>query len=442
MKLKNKNFLVYGLGVSGKAVVNFLKNQRANVFIYIDEENTNFDLQKFAFDSGVRVFDVANDISKIDFACVSPGIYNTHLLSLLKIAQVKLISEVELAFRQIKHGKIVAVTGTNGKTTTVSLINHILTLNGKKSFAVGNIGQPFISVVNKDDKQTVFVVELSSFMLENLQKFRPHISVLLNISPDHLNRHASFEIYKNLKLSVAKNQKCKDVFLFDYKLLPIISQQKYKGRLMPFGEKQSVCFVNNDTLYINGEKAFALSEIKKDNTQNFENFFAAISVAHLLGISNEGIIKAINTFEKSAHRIEFVGEFNGVKFINDSKATNPASTCYALQMQEKKVILLLGGSDKNYDFDSIFEYKQKIKHIFCYGQTGTQIFNCAKKHGFKNIKKLKFFKEAVLGAVTHAKKGDVVLLSPACASFDEFSSYKERGEVFKRLVNGSSCKET
>lgn len=429
MKIKNKRVLVYGLGMSGKQTVQFLLERKAKVFVF--DDNVKMDLP-----STIR-FNLNYDFKQIDFAVVSPGIFDTYLLKLLTIANIPILSEIEFASLFVKKGKVVAITGTNGKTTTTQMIGNLLREAGKECLVCGNIGVPFISCVNQDKKNMVFVVEVSSFQLEHCNTFRPDVALILNISPDHLNRHKTMQVYKDLKFSIAKNQTKRDVLIVNQNLLDDPHMKEVKAKVLSFGEKQANMMVQNGQICLNGQNMLDTSTLAILGQKNLENLMAAMLVAWVFGVDTSVVENVAKTFKADHHRIEKIGKVGGVTFIDDSKATNVSSTICALEvLGEQPIILLLGGSDKGYDFDEIFDHTLFVKQVICYGQTKERILLSAQRKHFENITVCDNMTFATTKAMELATKGDVVLLSPACASFDEFRSYEHRAQVFRGLVHG------
>ncbi len=424
MKLKNKKVLVYGLGISGKETIKFLLERGAIVFAHDDNIKVKIE--------NVISFDIRFDFSQINFCVISPGIGDSYVVKFLKIAKIPVYSEIEFASRFIK-GKIIAITGTNGKTTTTTLVGEIFKRANLKYCLCGNIGDPLISFVKNDNKDFYYITEVSSFQLEYIQKFCPFISAILNITPDHLNRHKTMQEYTQLKFSITKNQHKKHFCVLNTNLnaFKVITKATIKYFSCALScdahvENENICFDNEIILPINSLKLLG--------KKNVENALAAVAIAKCAGIDNVAIKEAIINFNGIEHRIEKVAEIGGVTYINDSKATNVDSTICALESFKENIILLLGGSEKGYDFDEIFSYKQKIKKIFTYGQTSEKILKCALRNKFCEIEKKNDLKESFEASREIAKSGDVILLSPACASFDQFNNYEHRGEFFKELV--------
>ena len=437
LEILAKTFLVYGLQKSGKSAVKFLLERGAKcVYIFDDNkteilENTKT-LQNFE--------DVVS--KKIDYAILSPGVQvlGNKNIELLKENKIPYISEFCLGFL-CAFGKKICVTGTNGKTTTVNLIYNILKKKYKDVFLCGNTDTPITQIANKTTKNSILVCEVSSFALETITKnFSPDVSVITNIKVDHISRHKTINNYIKSKLNITKYQKNNEFLIINKK-----DDIKTKAQKMYFSniDKNSNIYVeNNYIIYkkiknnkIKKEKILNINKIKLLGKYNLENIMCAILVAKIFDINNHKIKKAIYSFLPLKHRLEIVCKKGGVNFVDDSKATNPTSTICALDSFQKKVILLLGGSDKGYEYDEIFEYTKNVKHIITFGQMHEKIYECAKRNNFFDVTKFNNFYDAVCYAKQIAKSGDIVLLSPACASFDEFNSYAQRGDKFLEIVN-------
>lgn len=423
--LKNNNVLVYGLGKTGKKTVDFLLGEGANVFIYDDNERVKI--------KNTIWFDNNLDFSVLHFCVISPGIGKTVLVKKLESYGIPIISEIELASHFIKYGKVIGITGTNGKTTTTKLVGQILKRANLNCCVCGNVGEPLISFVKKDHPNYFYVVELSSFQLERTFNLKPFISVILNITPDHLNRH-TLEEYEKIKFSIASNQTKKQFCLLHSTLIKKSKKIKAKKIFYNLNSKKA-CYIKNDKIFYKKEFILNKSDVYLAGQKNLENIFASIVIAKLCGVENKIICEAIKNYKNEPHKIESLGEIDGVEFVNDSKATNVASTICALEVFNKPIILILGGSEKDFDFDEIFNFSYKIKFILAFGQTKNKIFECAKKHCFENIETKETLKEVFIRSCEIANSGDVVLFSPACASFDQFKNYEDRGLAFKRLFN-------
>jgi len=426
--------LIVGFGVSGIGAKNFLESQNIICEIAKAEDinsGENLNDKKYLD----RLFD------GLSFIVTSPGISSDiRLLKLARLRKIKIIGELELAALNIK-GDIIAITGTNGKTTTVSIIKHLLQNLDKNVFLAGNIGTAATSICTKTQKDSISILECSSFQLENVTKFHVHIAAILNISEDHLNRHKTMKNYIKAKQNISKNQTQKDFLLInaDDKLL-MQNIPKTKAKIFYFSTKKQVCgcYVKNNCIYfndgINENKLLSLKYVKLVGEHNISNILCAI-LAVYLQTGHLFLLKNISSFYGVAHRIEFIRTISGVSFYNDSKATNIDSTLVALKSFKSNIHLILGGSDKGYSFDKLFEMLPKnVVQIIACGQTAQKIMDSAKKYEFYNIKIANNLKVAVDICKIDAKNGEVVLLSPACASFDQFKNFEERGNIFKKIV--------
>ena len=421
MNFKNKKCLVYGLGESGRSAIKLLTTLNAHVFFY--DEDINY------YNQIGYVKDLSKE--KFDYCIISPGVKvkGNENIEILKQNKTKILSELDLGYLFIK-GKIIAVTGTNGKTTTCMLLYKILKEAGKDVYLCGNIGLPITNLYGKTNKDSVIVCEVSSFQLETSSLFRCEVGAILNIKPDHLDRHGSFEEYVEVKRKLLKMTK-RDVLNLDDEIVKkLITNKKFT-----FFSKKTLkkgVFIKNNCIFYNKTKIFDLNNLNLLGEKNLENVLAAVACLIDFKIPNMVFNKAILSFKPASHRLEKVGEWKGITFIDDSKATNIASTINALTaFKNKEIILLLGGQGKGYPYDEIFEYN--TKKIIAFGEEGKSIFECAKKYN-KNVELFSNFESACSFAVKTAQSGDVVLLSPACSSYDEFSSYIERGEKFKEIV--------
>ncbi len=426
MKLKNKKVLVYGMGDSGRAVIKLLHKLNAYVSFYDDDV-------KFYDQIG---FERRPEDVDWDLVVISPGIkcLGNPLLKVFDERKIPVISELDLAYLQSK-GKIVAITGTNGKTTVSMLTHRILKMAGFETFLCGNIGLPFSSICQQTNKNSITVCEVSNFQLERSVFFRANVSCILNVRPDHLDRHESFAEYVRVKAKIAQNLRRKDVLILnlnDEQARKLVLHKNFlffsKNRL-----KKGV-YVWKNQIFVNKKSVLNLSDVNLAGQKNLENVLASVAMASRFGVEKGVYEKAIKSFSPPAHRMEVVGKMNGVTFVDDSKATNVASTVACVEaFGDKPIWLLLGGLGKEIAYDEIFDLKPNIKRVVCFGQEGNNMANCAKKHGC-DCAIFDKFDDAVNFCIENAQEGDFVLLSPACASFDEFSSYAERGERFKSLI--------
>lgn len=422
MDFDYKNILIYGYSKSGKAVENVLKDIGVKYKIY-DE--------KIKVTGGEFISKLNKAVLKtFDLIVISPGvsIYSKYL----KIADkmhIKIISELEFGF-WFTTAEIIAVTGTNGKTTTTKMINEVLNIAGYKSGAYGNIGTPLSSAYGVD--LDYIVCEVSSFQLEATDKFVSKFGVLLNISEDHINRHKNLDNYIKCKMALFKNNCNSDNVIIgnNDEFCDKISK-KVIGNVITFGNNGDITCKDNK-VYLNGEKIFEISKKLKEYTY-IDNILAVIAVMKAISIPYE-ILNKINTQDRGEHRLELVLSHQGVDYIDDSKATNIHSVEKALDSVKGNIILLLGGQDKGLNFKKFVEnLPEKISTTILFGECGKKLSKLFKKH-HKRFACFKTLKMATEYALTIAIKGSTVLLSPACASFDEFSSYAERGDVFKNIV--------
>ncbi|MBE7074813.1 MAG: UDP-N-acetylmuramoyl-L-alanine--D-glutamate ligase [Clostridiales bacterium] len=407
MQITNKKFLVYGAGVSGISAYDFLQKKGASVLLYAPKGSAVPD-----------EYNVTNNITKaieqnFDYVVLSPGvsIIGNKNISKLKKSGAMLITELELGYLFCK-GRFIAVTGTNGKTTCVNLINHVLNKNNYKTFLCGNVGTPITSIADYTDENSVVVCEVSSFMLEAVSpNFKPDVSIILNVTPDHISRHKTFDAYYKAKLNITNYQTEND-FLFVPKELENTVTKAQKYVILPKKYKSNLIGDFNNL-----------------------NLTFCEAVCALFGISSKQYKIALKTFNPIKFRLQKVGKKHGVVYINDSKSTNPDSCVKALLSMKKPVVLLLGGSDKGNNFNQIFALKNKIKLALIYGETAPVLENDALFMGYKNTSKYENLKDALNYLYRFVKRGDIVLFSPACASYDEFNNYVERGEFFNNYFN-------
>lgn len=454
MELKDKLVLVAGAGISGIGAVGLLKAAGADVILYdgnekLYEEEIYGKMQT----AGVQDFDdvdvVLGELSEeiaqeIDLCVISPGIpLDVPAVELIRRHNKPIWGEIELAYRCSK-GKVVGITGTNGKTTTTALTGQIMADYFESTFVVGNIGTPYTLMAGKTKDSSVTIAEISSFQLETIDTFRPQVSAILNITPDHLNRHKTMECYIDTKFQIAKNQTEEDICVLNYEDEVLAQRAKdLSCQVVFFSSKRELSdgiFMDgkrNIYLAKQGEKEFLLhtSEMKLVGAHNAENVMAAIAIAEALGIPRESYLHTIKNFNAIEHRIEYVKTVDGVVYYNDSKGTNTDASKKALEAMETKTVLIAGGYDKGSEYDDwVDAFGDKIKCLVLLGATADKIEETAKKHGFTNIKKVNSLKEAVEVSAKEAESGETVLLSPACASWGMFQNYEERGKLFKQYV--------
>jgi UDP-N-acetylmuramoylalanine--D-glutamate ligase len=451
-KLKYKSFSVIGAARSGVAAAKFLKSKGYGVFLSdsAPEEKINKDFIKEIQDYKIEhEFGFHSEkVFKNDCIIVSPGVpQDSDVIQSALLKGKEVISEMEAA-SWFCSGKVIAVTGTNGKTTTTALTAEILNDAGLSAYACGNIGVAFSDVVEKLDENDVAVVETSSFQLDNIKKFKPYVSVLMNITPDHLDRYEnSYQKYIDSKLRIFENQDGDDFFVFNYddEIIRQNIRDKVKAKMIPFSIKEDIselydsgAFLKEGIIvyfyYLGQENIIDTKKLIIKGPHNIYNALASVISAKIFNIKKEYIEQTLCEFKGVEHRVEFVRELNGIKFYNDSKATNVNSVWYALHGFTEPIVLILGGKDKGNDYSEIEnEVKKYVKHIVAIGSSKEKIYEF-----FKNIVPVTSadrFEEAIKQAYSAAEKNNVVLLSPACASFDMFDNFEHRGREFKRIVN-------
>lgn len=382
-------------------------------------------------------------IAQCSLMVISPGIpTDAPFACKVREAGIPVWSEIELAYRYEK-GKVAAITGTNGKTTTTTLVGEILKAYNQETFVVGNIGIPYTSLSDKSTEHSVTVAEISSFQLETIVDFKPHVSAILNITPDHLNRHYTFENYVGCKLDITKNQDEHDYAVLNYDDAETMKlKEKIPARVICFSRLTRLeegVFVDGQDIVIAEDKTvtkvLSLNDIRLLGTHNIENVLAAVAVSYYMGVSVEIIRRVCTEFQGVEHRIEYVKTVNGVAYYNDSKGTNPDAAIKGIQAMTTTTLLIGGGYNKNSSYDEWIEaFDAKVRYLVLLGETAEEIALCAKKHGFNNIVFVDTLEEAVIFCHKNAKPGDAVLLSPACASWDMFKSYEQRGKLFKEYV--------
>lgn len=449
-KFKHKNVLIIGLKKSGISCVNLLT--KLGAFCYVFDDNKLL-LKQIAFESEVNVVSrIDEDIIKImDYVVISPAVsIFSEYVKLAKLFGVPVVSELELGTYFAK-GKLVGITGTNGKTTTSTLVYEILKTAHKPSVLCGNIGEPITE--NILPFKTTYVVEMSSFQLESANKIKPNIAVITNLTPNHLDRHLNFKNYREAKYNIFKNMSHLSHLILNYddKNLRELKNRKIRPNIIWVSTSCEVdgYFVKDKVIYKRkGKKTlmlFDLSNIKLLGKHNEQNILFAVAVCDILKIKMELVKQAVDNFEPLCHRLQFVKNVNGVDYVNDSKSTTPASTITAISSLEKKpIILILGGSDKDVSFDKLSKKISKTKNIrlvVVQGETTKKIVKSLKKFGVKNFEICANFYDAIKLATARAVEGDTILLSPACASFDAFSCFEERGEKFIEYVKDLNCEK-
>lgn len=449
--MSDQKVLVAGTGKSGIAAAKLLLAMGGEVVLY--DGNTGLDPEKVKeqFEEHPEKVTVVlgeltrTDLLGVELSIISPGIpLDAPFVPVLDEAKIPIWSEIQLAYH-VSKGKLAAITGTNGKTTTTALTGEILKLFFDEVFVVGNIGIPYTEVALETTDKSVTVAEVSSFQLETIMDFRPDVSAILNITPDHLNRHGTMENYIEIKERIASNQKEDDCIVLNYDdpvLREFAESEELKAKVVFFSSTQEL----KDGLYLKDgvilsakggktEEILPVSELQLLGKHNYENAMAAAAICRRLGVPLDVIRKGLRAFEGVEHRIEFVLERAGVKYYNDSKGTNPDAAIQAVRAMPGPTVLIAGGYDKQSEYDEWIEsFGNKIKYMVLIGQTRDKIAECARRHGFTEIMYAEDMAEAVRVCAAYANVGDNVLLSPACASWGMFDNYEQRGNVFKECV--------
>lgn len=450
--VKGRKCLVVGSGISGIGAMTLLNKLGAKIVLF--DEKLSVEELKQKVPEGVEATCYSKELSedtmdaeKIEIAVLSPGVpTDIPMVKLMRKKGIRIIGEIELGYLAEK-GRVVAITGTNGKTTTTTLVGEIMKAHfgEENTFVVGNIGNPYTLEVLKTAEDTVTVGEISSFQLETVDTFLPQVSAILNVTPDHLNRHYTMEAYAGAKEKIAQNQTKDQICVLNY-------ENEYTKA---FGEKcpaKAVYFSSVRTLengyFLQGEeickavcgRVEVLLNIHTDMNLvglcNVENVMAAIAMAEGMQVPMETILKVIKNFKAVEHRIEFVATKGGVDYYNDSKGTNPDAAIQGIRAMSKPTVLIGGGYDKQNEYDEWIEaFGDKVKWLVLIGQTREKIAECARKHGFTSIKMADTFEECLELCTKLAEPGDAVLLSPACASWGMFPNYEVRGKMFKDYVN-------
>lgn len=447
--LQGKNVLVVGSGISGVGAVSLLEKMGAYPVLFDENEKMTKEALEAKLPRGVKARCEAGKLSeevrkRIDVLVLSPGVpTDTALVGEFRAKGVPVLGEIELGYLQEK-GQVIAITGTNGKTTTTTLVGEIMKAHFSQVFVVGNIGNPYTMEADKTTENSVTVGEISSFQLETIHTFKPVVSAILNVTPDHLNRHHTMEAYVAAKEAIAGNQTKDEVCVLNY-------ENEYTRA---FGERcpakvkwfSSVRELENG-YFLNGEMICraengAVTELLNINTDmnlvgicNVENVMAAIAIAESMKVPVETIRKVIKDFHAVEHRIEYVATKNGVKYYNDSKGTNPDAAIQGIRAMNCPTVLIGGGYDKQSEYDEWIEaFDGKVKCLVLIGQTREKIAECAVRHGFNNFVFADSFEEAFRICADTACPGDAVLLSPACASWGMFPNYEVRGKMFKEMV--------
>ncbi|MCF6466507.1 UDP-N-acetylmuramoyl-L-alanine--D-glutamate ligase [Clostridium sp. Cult2] len=447
MNLKNKNVLILGLGISGVSTVKALNKLGAKVSISdLKDEKDLIDNLSQIEHLDIDLFLGTNDVplKGIDLIVKSPGIpANLDIIKEADKKDIEVITDLELAYRISPDSNFITITGTNGKTTTTTLVGEYFKKAGFSTHVSGNIGVGILWDIVNSSKEDIFVIEASSFQLANTIKFNPKISLILNITPDHLNWHGTLDNYIEAKKKIFANQSKNEytVLNYDDKLLKSM-EKEIKSNIIWFSVESKLSkgiYIEDGYVVIDDgneiEKVIRVNEIKMLGKHNLENVLASVVIGWIMGLDIRLMNEILKTFPGVEHRIEYVDTINGIKFYNDSKGTNPEASIKAVEAVESPIILIAGGHDKGSEYDDfILSFKDKVKSIVLLGETKEKIMNTAIKYGFNNIYIVNSMKDAVIKSYELAESGDNILLSPACASWDMYSSFEVRGNDFKNCV--------
>lgn len=446
--MHNKKVLVVGLGNSGKAAAQAMVKLGADVSVQDSKTEGDLDPQLITFFRDKKVTCYLGckpeNMNEFDILILSPGVSpELDFIRDAKAAGAEIIGELEIAYR-VGHGRYVAITGTNGKTTTTTLVGEIYKAAGRKTYVVGNIGVAVISKALSAEDDSWLVTETSSFQLETIKEFKPEISAILNLTPDHMDRHKTMECYGAAKANVFRNQDPDQYCVMNYDDKTCFAlAENCRAKVVPFSRKEELdfgAFVKDGRIVIKDENGdvtdiCGADELQIPGMHNLENALAACAMAYFGGIDHEVIAETLRSFRGVEHRIELCNEIDGIRFVNDSKGTNPDAAIKAIEAMKENIILIAGGYDKNASFDEFAAaFDGKVKALMLMGKTATKIKEAAEKAGFTNSVILKDMESCVREAYRIASPGDVVLLSPACASWDMYTSFEQRGRHFKSCV--------
>ncbi|MGN0331119.1 MAG: UDP-N-acetylmuramoyl-L-alanine--D-glutamate ligase [Kineothrix sp.] len=450
MDIYNKKVLVIGTGLSGMGAVKLLGRLGSIPVLYDENEKLTEAEVRSRLPEGVsaEIFIGALPESlreEIVLLVPSPGVpVDTELVESFRRKGIPVWGEMEMGWR-FARGRLAAITGTNGKTTTTALVGQIMRAYYKEVHVVGNIGHPYTAEALETTEEGVTVAEASSFQLETTENFRPNVSAILNITPDHLDRHHTMENYAAAKERIALCQTGEDVCVLNYgdsrlrdfaarcpaRVVFFSSAERLRQGMYLEGE--DICMADEN----GSRRLMNIHDMHLVGLCNVENVMAAIAVSLYMGVPMEIILDTVRKFKAVEHRIEFVGTKNGVDYYNDSKGTNPDAAIQGIRAMSKPTVLIAGGYDKGNEYDEWIEaFEGKVKCLVLIGQTAEKIEACARKHGVGNILRAETFEEALLASTAAAAGGDAVLLSPACASWGMFPNYEVRGNLFKDYVNG------
>ena len=446
MELKDKNVLVIGFGISGLSTIKALYKLGAKIAITDNKDESEFKdmLDSISYIPCEKYFNVDDlPISNYDIIIKSPGIPPTaKLIQKAVESNIEVIGDIELAYRISPTKNIIAITGTNGKTTTTTLVGEILKKNNISTYLAGNIGIGILENITHANPEDVFVVETSSFQLEHTKYFKPRVALILNITPDHINWHGTYDNYINSKLKIFANQDYNDYLVLNYDD-EILRKIEAKTNIIWFSTKREL----ESGIYLDGKNIIIkyrdynlefidYGDLRIKGMHNLENVLGSIGISLAMGLDLQLVKEAILDFKGVEHRLEYVCSFKDVAFYNDSKGTNPESTIKAIESFKENIILIAGGYNKDSEFHKLINnFKGKVKALILLGETKEEIKRVALENNYKEIYLVDNMDEAVDLAYKLSEKKDNILLSPACASWDMYKNFEERGIHFKSIVN-------
>ena len=454
MDIREKKVLVFGSGISGESACRLILREGAEVVLYDGNDRLDREeiLAKISPEEGQNVEILLGELTgqqleglldELSLVVMSPGVpTDLPIVEQMRAHGLPIWGEIELAY-VFGRGDVLAITGTNGKTTTTALLGEIMKNYKDSVFVVGNIGNPYTSAAWETTEESVVVAEISSFQLETIHTFHPKVSAVLNITPDHLNRHHTMQAYIEAKERIAENQTAEDVCVLNYEDEETRAfGEKTGAQVLYFSSRRKLkkgVYLEDGNIICDIDEKIPVCSVDELNilgTHNHENAMAAVAMAYAYGTPMEIIRKTLKEFQGVAHRIEFVAEKNGVAYYNDSKGTNPDAAIRGIQAMNRPTVLIGGGYDKESSYDEwIQAFDGKVKKLVLLGATREKIAQTARRLGFNEIEMADTFEEAFAKCVECAQPGDAVLLSPACASWGMFKNYEERGDKFKELVN-------
>lgn len=440
---ENKKIYVLGMSKSGYEVAKFLSHYQNEILI-VDGKEQDKEHEEELKNLGITVSIVPVEKqlellnSSFDYMVKNPGIkYDNPCVVKAKKLGITVINEVEVAYSFLnKSASVIGVTGSNGKTTVTTLIYNYFKQDNKKVHLGGNIGIPFSNFVLDIEEGEYLVLEISDHQLCDMCEFKTNVSVLTDIYPTHLDFHDSYDRYKEVKKKIFNHHTIQDVAIInkDNEESLVVTEDIPSMKLYFSKTQDADCCIKEDAVYYKGEKIIAIQDIRIKGEHNLENIMSSILAAKQYDVSNEAICEVLKTFNGVEHRIEYVKDVDGVSYYNDSKSTNCIATITALKSFTRPTILLLGGLDRGHSFDELLEYMKEIKEVICFGQTKERIYEWCKKNNIQ-CTIVDTLKEATEIAHDDAIGGDVVLLSPACASWDQYENFEDRGNEFKKIAN-------